>query len=202
MNNPSSRGALGWVASAAFLATLLHSPTCGAQTRTAGPQPSKPAVQTAPKPPATVTTAPGPTSSQQEKPLFDPAILAAIAKNWQQPDFHAVEAELNNAQKDVDAKQSGLSGAMSQLGMRIAVCSTFKYSAADQKNAGCTGNDTVSQCTQKLFAECTKASHANFVSKRAQMLESISRLEKALQAFSAALPAPPTNNTRGVGLRP
>lgn len=202
MNNHLRRTLLAWVASAAFFATLLYSPICGAQVRTATPRVSNPPAQTAPKAPASMTTAPGPTSSAQEKAIFDPAVLAALGKEWQKPDFNALEAELDNAQKDVDAKQAGLHSAMLQLGMRWAFCSQFKYSAADQKNAGCTGSDTVSQCTQKLFSECTKASHADFVSKKAQMLTSAARLEKALKAFSAALPAPPTNNTRGLGVRP
>jgi hypothetical protein len=202
MNNHWKRGPLAWVVSTAFLATVLHSPTCGAQTRSAGPRPSNPAAQTAPKPPATTTTTPSATLPQDKKPFFDPAILAALEKNLKKPDMNALDSELNNAQKDVDAKQSGMHSAVLQVGLRWSVCSQFKYSAADQKNAGCTGSDTVSQCTQKLFGECMKASYADFASKKAQMLASIARLEKALKDYSAALQTTPTTNPRDVGLRP
>ncbi len=198
MNDYCKSASLAWLALAAFLATILHAPICGAQTRAVAPRPSNPAVQTVPKPPAAAATAPNAAlPSHDTKPIFDPAILAALGKNWQKPDFNALEAELDSAQKDVDAKQSGLHSAMLQLGMRGAFCSQFKYSAADQKNAGCAGSDTVSQCTQKLFAECTKASHADFVSKKAQMLTSAGRLEKALKAYAAALGPSPTSNVPG-----
>ncbi len=179
---------LTWVM-AVLLAVLIHSSICAAQ-RT-----PKPAGQTAaPGAPATATTAPSAT-----KPVFDPGILAALGKNWQKPDLRAAESELNNAEKDMDAKRLAVSGALTKLEMTLAVCSQFKYSADDQKKAGCTGNDTVSQCTQKLFAECTKANREDYAGKRARLVPSVARLEKALKEYSAALGPAPTANVPKLG---
>ncbi len=176
---------LAWL-TAALLAVLIHSSICAAQ-RTA--KPAQTAVSGAP---ATATTAPSAT-----KPVFDPAVLAGLAKNWPKPNFSAAESELNNAQKDLDAKRSALGAAVVQLGMRSSVCSQYKYSADDQKKAGCMANDTVSQCTQKLFSECMKANQADCVGKKAQLLGSVARMEKALKEYSVALGPASTSNAPG-----
>jgi hypothetical protein len=72
-------------------------------------------------------------------------------------------------------------------------CATGKaFSAEDQKQAGCTGNDTVNHCSIKLFWYCMKERNPSFPASKAKMLTKIEVLEKALKEYAAQLKQIPT----------
>lgn len=182
---------LAWLVAAAFLATVLYSPICGAQTP-AGQRSSKPPGQTAQGPP-TMKAAPAPVVPPQKKELvFDPAIFAALEKELLKTDLKPASLELSNALKETGNWEPAVANNVGYYQSRAKVCPQLKFSADDQKKAGCTGNDTVNQCSEKLFWECMRTNNGGFPEKKVQMLESVARLEKALKEYSAKLKMIPT----------
>lgn len=51
-------------------------------------------------------------------------------------------------------KYSGFTSYLGEMKAHSVGCSTKSYSVQDQQTAGCKGNDTVEQCTEKLYDDC------------------------------------------------
>ncbi len=66
------------------------------------------------------------------------------------------------ANKNFIAKLVQYRAARQAYGTRLHVCKAKAYTVAEQKAAGCKGNDTVSQCQRKLFSRCTVGARTKY----------------------------------------
>jgi hypothetical protein len=62
--------------------------------------------------------------------------------------------ELDRTYDDFRRKYDATLAAISRFEKRSAECLARTYSVEDQRNAGCTGSDSVTRCNQRLFDRC------------------------------------------------
>jgi len=62
--------------------------------------------------------------------------------------------ELDRAYDDFRHKYDATLVAIGRFEKRTAECLARTYSVEDQRNAGCTGSDSVARCNQRLFDRC------------------------------------------------
>jgi hypothetical protein len=141
-----------------------------------------------------VTPAPVPVEPARKKPFqIDPAVLAGIEKSLLQTDLKPAHDELHAALKEATNNSNSVTYALPYYQGKAKSCQEGHYSAEDQKKAGCSGSDTVSQCSNKLYWYCLMGgNNGGFPGKKMEMLKSADRLDKALKEYSTRLKTIPT----------
>ena len=65
---------------------------------------------------------------------------------------------LNQKFSEFSRKANGYEHGVTARSAIAKQCTSKAYTVQDQKSAGCTGTDTVDQCTDKLYRQCLKTS--------------------------------------------
>ncbi|MBF8258912.1 MAG: hypothetical protein HW377_1286 [Actinobacteria bacterium] len=123
---------------------------------------------------------------------IDPALLGEITKMLLNTDTKPATDELEAALKEMEKHRYSVYLALWYYQDRAKKCSNRTFTTEDQKAAGCTGTDTLNQCSQKLFRHCVSPpGQGGFAEKfsksRQKMLEASERLDKALKEYTAKL---------------
>jgi hypothetical protein len=122
---------------------------------------------------------------------IDPAVLGEITKVLLNTDTKPAAAELEAALKETEKLLHTVQMDLWYYQDHAKKCSKKTFTTEDQKTAGCTGNDTLNQCTVKLFQYCVghnqNSPTINFPKSRQKMLEESARLDKALKEYTAKL---------------
>lgn len=121
---------------------------------------------------------------------IDAALLGEITKVLLNTDTKPAANELEAALKETEMRHQ-VREALYFYQNKAKDCSKQTFTTQDQKAAGCTGTDTLNQCSQKLFRHCVSSGHGGYAEKfsksRQKMLEASERLDKALKEYNAKL---------------
>ena len=184
-----------YVALAALLVAAHHPPMSNADTAAEGPVQAVPGSArggAAPEPPA-MTTPPVPILLAPKLPksfVYDPEFVAGLEKALFQTDLQPAHVELKNAL--TEAKTAiNVTAQLSSYQATAWNCLQKSFSEEDQKQAGCTGTDSVNQCSDKLFWYCLK-SHHGFPAAKTKAVASLEHLEKAMKEYRNKLQSIPT----------
>ncbi len=122
---------------------------------------------------------------------IDPALLGDVTKALLNTDTKPAVTELEAALKEAEKQRHEVYLALWYYQDRAGKCSKKTYTTEDQKAAGCTGTDTLNQCSHKLFRQCVSPAQSTLAEKfsksRQKMLEASERLDKALKEYTAKL---------------
>ncbi|MHB8883245.1 MAG: hypothetical protein ACYC69_17270 [Thermodesulfovibrionales bacterium] len=97
---------------------------------------------------------------------------------------HQTRQALTNGVNGVEQTLYGTKARQEQFSDKLRLCSTRPYTRDDQLQAGCQGSDTLSQCEDKLIAQCVKYERENVIAVHSQLRQKASVLKGELPQWT------------------